>query len=505
MDDFHPLLRRQIKKNLDDLDSVPDTVRELLQKVNQSYENFENDRDMLERSLELTSDELVETNEKLRDALRKAERQAYHDPVTGLPNRNYFRDVLQETIEEWTEDKLLAVVFMDLDGFKELNDAYGHPFGDRVLEQLGIKLQDLTRDNEILARWGGDEFTLLMKDMEDRSEIRHRLETVRELFNQPLKLEETTCHLSVSMGISLYPEDGTHHSDLMSKADMAMYESKEINRTSYRFYTDGRMDKLKRNISIKNDLRAALENDEITVHYQPRIDAQTGDLRGLEALARWQHPEQGLILPGDFITVSESSGLIVPLEEQIIGEVGFHLEEWSDRSSILDHLSINFSPQHLQQDDLVSRVDQLLDEADIDPQMLEFEITETGLMKELEATTSVLEAFRDRGIGIAVDDFGTGYSSLEYLMTLPIDTVKIDRSFISKLPEDPYSQELVKIMNTLGEKLDLKVVAEGVENEEQHGFIKNYCDEIQGFLFARPKPPEEIPELVEEFRPVAVE
>lgn len=493
MDDPHSLLERQLRKSsCCEIDDMSDELEDFVERVNQSYHNFDHDHQLLERSLELSSDELVETNKELREALDDAEREAYYDSVTGLPNRKFFNERLDEVIKSQEDDRQSAIIFIDFDGFKELNDAYGHPFGDKILEKVSRKLSNVTRDNDLLARWGGDQFVVIIEGISREHDVIRRLVGFSDLFESPFEIENKICHIKISMGITIHPSDGDNPGDLLGKADMAMYTAKEESGNSYRFYEPGGVDELKEEISIKNDLRRALKADEIEVHYQPRVGTMKQNVLGYEALARWKHPAEGNIEPATFIPVAESSGLIVELEKVIFDQACSQLNQWGDRYDQNRELSINLSSQHLQTSGFISRIMGLLDEYDLNPELLELEITETELMRNIEATVDILDHLKDLGVRIAMDDFGTGYSSLEYLMSLPIDTLKIDHSFVNKVTDDEFSLELVKMIHTVASELDLNVVAEGVETEEQFETMKNFSDEIQGFLFARPKPPAEI-------------
>jgi len=430
-------------------------------------------------------------------ASEQIEHLAYHDALTGLPNRNLFVDHLRLAVALAGRDhRQVAVLFLDLDRFKMINDSLGHGAGDELLRTIADRLRSGLRQGDTVARLGGDEFTVLLPEMGDERDMVHVAEKLLDLIRLPLILQGREIVITGSIGISRFPHDGDVPEELLKRADVAMYQAKQGGRDGYQIYLPSMdADALER-LSLENDLRRALTHDELLLYYQPILDSQTGRIEGVEALLRWQHPERGLLGPGEFLSIAEQSGLSNPLDLWVLRTALGEIRTWHEDGAHV-RLTVNLSARAFQQPDLVERVHGLLVESGLPAQLLELEITETLAMQNAEVSLGVLRALKDLGIRIAIDDFGTGYSSLSYLRTFPIDTLKIDESFVRSLNIGDVQAEIPAAMIALAHSLDIRVVGEGVEEEVQWLILREQgCDEVQGFLFSRPLPSHECRDLV---------
>ncbi|SHE73515.1 EAL and GGDEF domain-containing protein [Desulforamulus putei] len=413
---------------------------------------------------------------------------AYHDSLTGLPNRLLFNDRLSVAIiQAGRNRKMLAVMFLDLDYFKLVNDTLGHDIGDRLLKGIANRLTRLLRKGDTIARIGGDEFAILLNDITRHEGASTVAQKIIDTLKEPWIIGSHEFHITTSIGIALYPNDGEDVETLMKNADAAMYHAKEAGRNNFQFYTPAMNAKTLKRLELENNLRRALERDEFVVYYQPQVEIQSGKIIGMEALVRWQHPHLGMIFPGEFIPVAEDTGLIVSIGERVLRSACAQNKSWQDAGFPPLRVSVNLSARQFQQQNLVKHVAQILRETGLDPRWLELEITESLAMKDVEFTGKNLFELRKMGITIAIDDFGTGYSSLSYLKRLPIDTIKIDRSFIRDITSDPDNASIVSTIIVLAHNLKMKVIAEGVETEEQLSFLRQQqCDGMQGYLFSGP-------------------
>jgi len=430
-------------------------------------------------------------------ASEQIEHLAYHDALTGLPNRNLFIDHLRLAVALAGRDqRQVAVLFLDLDRFKMINDSLGHGAGDELLRTIADRLRTGLRQGDTVARLGGDEFTVLLPEMGDERDMVHVAEKLLDLIRLPLVLQGREIVVTGSIGISRFPHDGDVPEELLKRADVAMYQAKQGGRDGYQIYLPSMdADALER-LSLENDLRRALTHDELLLYYQPILDSQTGRIEGVEALLRWQHPERGLLGPGEFLSIAEQSGLSNPLDLWVLRTALGEIRTWHEDGAHV-RLTVNLSARAFQQPDLVERVHGLLVESGLPAQLLELEITETLAMQNAEVSLGVLRALKDLGVRIAIDDFGTGYSSLSYLRTFPIDTLKIDESFVRSLNIGDVQAEIPAAMIALAHSLDIRVVGEGVEEEVQWLILREQgCDEVQGFLFSRPLPSAECRDLV---------
>jgi diguanylate cyclase (GGDEF)-like protein len=423
---------------------------------------------------------------------------AHHDDLTGLPNRLLFSyQLLQAIARAQRAGGSVAVLFLDLDRFKIINDTLGHDAGDHVLRQVAKHLRECVRSGDTLARVGGDEFTLIVQQFAEIQEIGAIAQKLLTAMTRPLRIGGKEYHLSGSIGVAVYPKDGTDSSSLLKNADIAMYRAKASGRNTYQFYSNEIDVHSVDRLSLENELRQAVARREIEVHYQPKIDVQTGRIAGAEALVRWRHPQRGMLQPGDFIFVAEEAGLISSIGCCVLETVCADIAQWRDARLPPTRVAINLSAQQFADSRLLDNLNRVLRETGCDPQLLEFEITESVVMTDPEKALHLLEQIKNYGITLAIDDFGTGHSSLAYLKRFPVDSVKIDYTFVRDIAADPDDLAITKAIIALGHSLDLKVVAEGVESMAQLEILRRYhCDEWQGFLFSRAVPSTEFQRLL---------
>ena len=418
--------------------------------------------------------------------LPRPTRSAAVDALTGLPTRLFFEARLSAAAKKCDAKRgRLAVFFIDLDGFKPVNDTYGHSCGDRVLEQVGARLKAISRGADVAARVGGDEFLLLMSGIAGPDAVTPVATRLIEALSRPYKVEEREVGISCSVGIALYP-DGCSHGKLIARADVAMYAAKRAGGSRHCFYAPSMDSDAQQNFDMVRDLRAAMANNELELYYQPKIDAKTGKVTAAEALLRWQHPKRGMVMPGQFIPLAERSGLIGPLGNWVIEAACKQGRAWRDKGLRM-RVAINLSAYQMRQDDIAERITEALARYRIHPSLLTCEITESAAMEDTKATQETMRRLGELGVHLSIDDFGTGYSSLSYLRQLPAEELKIDRSFVMDIEHSTDARAVVDAVVKLAHALGLKVVAEGVENTRQHEILGELgCDELQGFLFAKP-------------------
>ncbi|MES2370522.1 MAG: EAL domain-containing protein [Pseudomonadota bacterium] len=426
------------------------------------------------------------------------EHQASHDSLTGLPNRSLLRDRIEQAIVKAQRDNhLVAVVFVDLDHFKLINDSLGHHVGDRLLLEVADRLIACVRSHDSVARQGGDEFVLVLTELHEENEILAIVSRLLEIISRPWMDEGQEYGLSCSVGISCYPQDGGDPDALLRCADAAMYKAKESGRSTYHFYTPELNLAISERLELENSLRHALEREEFRVYYQPRIDVASGRIIGAEALIRWDCPGKGIIPPDSFISIAEETGLIIPIGRWILEEACRQNSAWQRAGLPPINVSVNLSPIQFRHTGLVQSVDSALAQAGLDPAFLELELTESFVMHDAERINVAMKALKTLGVDIAVDDFGTGYSSLSYLKRFPVDRLKVDKSFVRDIDSDPDDAAIVRAIITLGHALGLKVVAEGVETLAHLEFLRQHgCDELQGYYFSRPIPALEMEALL---------
>ena len=413
-------------------------------------------------------------------------RAAAVDGLTGLPTRLYFEERLAAAAKKCDAKRArLAVFFVDLDGFKPVNDSYGHSCGDRVLEQVGARLKAISRGADVAARVGGDEFLLLMSGITGPEAVTQVATRLIEALSKPYKVEDREVGISCSVGIALYP-DGCSQGKLIARADVAMYAAKRAGGSRHCFYAPSMDSDAQQNFDMVRDLRAAMANNELELYYQPKIDAKTGKVTAAEALLRWQHPKHGMVMPGQFIPLAERSGLIGPLGNWVIEAACKQGRAWRDKGLRM-RVAINLSAYQMRQDDIAERITEALARYRIHPSLLTCEITESAAMEDTRATQETMRRLGELGAHLSIDDFGTGYSSLSYLRQLPAEELKIDRSFVMDVEHSADARAVVDAVVKLAHALGLKVVAEGVENTRQQQILVELgCDELQGFLFAKP-------------------
>jgi diguanylate cyclase (GGDEF)-like protein len=434
--------------------------------------------------LERTSRELQESREHFRHA-------AFHDALTGLPNRSLFTDHLRVALERarQNDEYLFCVLFLDLDRFKNINDSLGHPCGDELLILVARRLEACIRQTDMVARFGGDEFAILLDGMHDSSVAMSVAEKVQQTISAPFKLHNHEAVTTASIGVALSTNNYAEAEDVIRDADTAMYRAKEHGKARYEIFDTAMHTRAVTLLRLESDFRRALENEELCVYYQPIVSIGTGELHGFEALVRWQHPERGLVLPNDFIPLAEETGLIVPLGLSVLREACHQLREWQEHSVLNRYLimSVNLSGKQLMQPDLTEKIEEVLRESHLDPWHLKLEITETVVMENPELAAVTLAKLRSLGVRLSIDDFGTGYSSLSYLNRFPVDTLKIDRSFVTTMSEADENVQIVKTIVTLAGNLGMEVIAEGVETESQLNLLRVLkCQYAQGFLFSEP-------------------
>jgi diguanylate cyclase (GGDEF)-like protein len=427
---------------------------------------------------------------------------AYYDTLTELANRNLFHEHLRLAMARTGGTGLgVAVFVLDLDRFKGINDSLGHRRGDEMLRLVGDRLRGSLRPGDTIARLGGDEFAVLLPAVAGERDMVRLGEKVLDSLRRPFNLDGHEIVSTASLGISRYPEDGADTEELLKKADVAMYQAKSLGRDGLQLYAAAMDAHALERLSLENDLRRALTGDELQLFYQPVLDAETGRIEGVEALLRWQHPVHGLLVPADFLWIAEMSGLSNPLDLWVLGTACRQVQSWHEGGLPHLRLAVNLSARPFQRPDLIERVKDVLWETGLSSSCLELEITETLAMQNAEESLGVLSGLKELGVRIAIDDFGTGYSSLSYLRNFPIDTLKIDASFIRSLTDDSGSLEIASAVIALAHSLDIRVVAEGVETEAQWRLLRDQgCDEVQGFFFSLPLPPESCGRLVLERR-----
>lgn len=412
--------------------------------------------------------------------------QAVYDQLTGLPNRLLFNErLLAALTKPRNSQTMLAVMFLDLDRFKKINDTLGHAAGDRLLESFAARISDSLRSTDTVARWGGDEFTVLLPDINSLEDAVKMAQRIQENLKPVFKLEEQSLHVTSSIGIALYPEDGEDAETLVKNADAALYRAKERGRNNYQFYTSTINPQGSQLLTLENRLHDALQKGEFEVYYQPKVNITTWKIQGMEALLRWHHPELGLVSPGTFIPIAEDNGLIVAIGEWVLETACTQTKAWQDAFQPDLRIAVNFSARQFQQFNLLEMVAKCLDKTGLEPKYLELEITETTAMQDVDYTTKVLKNLQNMGVQIALDDFGTGYCSLNYLKKFPLNILKIDKSFVSEMTTDPCERAIANAVATLGRDLNLSVVAEGVETQEQLECLRSlHCQEIQGHYFS---------------------
>lgn len=437
------------------------------------------------------------TEQKLSE--EKIHHMAYYDSLTGLPNRTLFMDrFLMAVANAQRKNRMVAIYFFDLDNFKTVNDTLGHSFGDELLSMVGGHLKLHMRKCDTIARLGGDEFIMMQSNIKDIGEVTHLAARILQMFQQPWLLDGHEFYVTASIGISVYPGDGSDLNTLMKNADAAMYRAKEMGKNNFQLFTSELNSRIIERLAVESSLRKAVEMNEMELVYQPQVDLATGKVTSVEALLRWNHPDLGAIMPENFIPLAEESGLIIPIGEWVFRTACRQFVTWRENGAGDLRLSVNLSARQFQQRNLLAVLTEIMEETGMKPEWLGLEITESTAMKDIDYTISLLESFREMGIGVSLDDFGTGFSSLNHLKRLPITNLKIDKSFVHGLTPDSKEAMITEALISLAHSMKLIVTAEGVETEKQLEFLKEHkCDVVQGFLLSTPKSVSELDLLSE--------
>jgi diguanylate cyclase (GGDEF)-like protein/PAS domain S-box-containing protein len=442
-----------------------------------------------------------------REAQKKIRQMAYYDELTKLPNRTLLKERLNNSLIAAEKDNgLLGVMFFDLDNFKKVNDTLGHAVGDSLIGKVAARLTDIVEQGDTISRMGGDEFILLMPEIKSEEEAANKAKNIIESFKDSFIIEGNELFITPSIGISIYPRDGQDSETLIKNADMAMYKAKEFGKNNYQFYSDTMNEMAVEKLKLENDLRKAIDNNEFFLVYQPRVNLPTGMMIGCEALIRWRHPELGIIPPVKFISIAEESGLIVPLGKWVLQTACRQNKSWQDSGYNKIVISVNISVKQLYQENILDMVQGILDDTGLEPKYLEFEITENVMMHNTEKMLKIMQRIKALGISISIDDFGTGFSSLSYLKQFSADIIKIDRAFIKDVNSNPNDAAITSAIINMAHSLNLRVIAEGVENHEQLGFLKSKnCNEVQGYLCGKPIMKDEFRELLSENKNLVME
>ena len=417
----------------------------------------------------------------------------YYDALTSLPNRTLFRDRFQQCmVRTRRSNDHTAFIHLDLDRFIKVNDTLGHTVGDQLLQQVGQRLSKNIRPMDFVARLGGDDFAIAVPALMTRAEVESFLEKIADVFAEPFCIAKREIFLVPSMGVVMYPDDANSYDELARYAETALQYAKRLGE-GYQFYHGSMNTNADERLNMESALRRALERDEFHLHYQPQVDASTGEIIGVEALLRWERGDEGMVMPGRFIPLLEDTGLIIPVGEWVLRRACRDLQMWLAEGYGRVPVAVNLSPRQFRSRDLVHMIDKVLRESGTDPRLLELEITESSVMDDPEFAMQTLQACHERGIRIAIDDFGTGYSSLSYLKRFPLDVLKIDRSFVADVPENDDDAAIIDTIIAMAHRLNLRVIAEGVETAAQRDFLREHgCDWVQGYYFGRPMPLEDL-------------
>lgn len=510
---MHSLLLRQIRRFFGEVQELPSKTLPLIEAIDAYYYQADNDREMIERSLDIASQEMLEQNRVLTselEARRAAESRVVtlsnFDALTGLANRSLFADRLNQAIvNALQQTHKVVVVVLGLDYFKLVNESLGYSTGNELLKIISDRLRGCVRGSDTVARLGGDEFALIFteslsglgdghsphhpRNTNDETEpgTAELLQRIMKAVSASLMLADRELHVTCSMGVSLYPRDGTDSEALLKAASAALNNAKRIGSNNFQFFTVDLSAKIQARLALQGQLRLAVERKEFVLHYQPQVDLCSGHIVGVEALIRWNHPELGLVPPGQFIGLAEETGLIVPIGAWVIRTACAQSKAWERQGLGSFRMAVNVSVRQFAQPDLVEYIAAVLAETGLEPQSLEIELTESLLMQDIERSIDILQRLKAIGLQMSIDDFGTGYSSLAYLKRFPIDLLKIDQAFVRDIETSLDDTAIVKAIISMAHSLGLRVIAEGVETEAQCNFLRlNMCDEIQGYFFSRP-------------------
>ena len=442
--------------------------------------------------------QFLEIQKELNERSLELDHLAHHDNLTKLPNRLLLSDRLDQTLKfAHRHNKKIAILFIDLDNFKKVNDSLGHSVGDVILQESAQRLNNCIRETDTVARLGGDEFTIIINDIKDNDIVTEIATKIIKALQEKFQIQGHDLYVTTSIGISIYPDDATSSEELLRNADAAMYKAKDGGRNTYRYYTEDMTQKAFEHILMESSLRYALEQNQLTVYYQPQVSAKNNQIIGMEALVRWQHPELGIVSPAQFIPLAENTGLIIQLGEQVFDISTKQMAVWMKDYQLTGRMAINLSGKQFQQAQLLEVLSEKLRNNNCKPEWIELEITENHVMDDPVKAIDTLQKLQDMGIEIAIDDFGTGYSSLSYLKRLPINKLKIDQSFVQDILDDEDDRIIIKSTISLAKNMNLNVIAEGVELKEQKDFLLDHgCDLIQGYYYSRPVPGKEMTDLL---------
>ena len=472
------------------------------QKLNASSIELEATQEELiatEQELAQRCDELQQSQAILKLSEEKYRVMAYYDTLTGLPNRICSERYLNDQLESSKVSKSkIGILTLDLDNFKNVNDTIGHTFGNRLLIAVAKLLRQLDVEKDgMFARIGGDAFMFIIPYVKDESVLKNLAENIIDILKAPIIIAEHEINITSSIGITMYPKDGEDSVTLLKNVDTAMYSAKEVGKNNYQFFVKEMNIRMLEKSKLEKDLRKAIKNNEFVVYYQPQINISTGDVVGMEALVRWKNPTLGLVPPMEFIPIAEETGLIIPIGEFVLRTACRKNKEWQDKGYAPKRVAVNLSGKQFQQKNLMEVIEDVLKETNLEPQWLELEITESIAMLDIDYTIIILHKLIDRGIHISLDDFGTGFSSLNYLKILPINILKIDKTFVDDIDKSPKEAAIARAIISMAHSMAMVIVAEGVEHIAQLEFLKDQgCDKAQGFLFSKPVTEEDFEEIL---------
>lgn len=453
------------------------------------------------KKVKSTQEELAQKYEELKRSEERNKKLAYVDYLTDLPNRVSFTEKLDQIMATLRKDEVVAIMYIDLDNFKNINDVLGHSYGDELLLDVTDRMKQVLDDNDYFARFGGDEFIVLSQNLESTEVYEEKIRKIEKVFTYPFVLSMREFFVTTSIGVAFAPRDGKSTQMLIKNVDAAMYSAKAMGKNTYCYYDENINESLLNKIELQSELRNALSNNEFVVFYQAQIDLQKDKIVGFEALVRWMHPEKGIIGPNGFVQVAEETGLIVPIGRYVLFEACRQLKRWEEEGHDDISIAVNLSARQFKDVDIVAMVHEAIDESEIDPRKLDLEITESIAIENIEYTIEIIQQLKEIGVRFSLDDFGTGYSSMNYLKHLPVNNLKIDKSFLDRVIEDTSDQQIVSTIITLAQTLDLVVIAEGVESCEQAVFLKKAnCNQAQGYLYSKPIPEKEAGNLLRQFK-----
>jgi polar amino acid transport system substrate-binding protein len=466
----------------------------------QEIVNLQKKYDDLESSYveTLTANNQLNTKyEELKRSQEKVKKLAYTDYLTELPNRVSFNEMLDSVMLTLRNEEVIALMDVDIDNFKNINDTLGHSYGDELLIDVTHRLKQAIDENDYLARIGGDEFIILTQNIEDTGDYENKVKKIQKVFSYPFVLAMKEYFITVSIGITMAPQDGKTTQVLIKNVDSAMYAAKDNGKNTFAYFDNSINEKFMKKIQTQSELRKALENQEFMVYYQPQVDLSTDKIVGFEALVRWNHPVKGIVPPMEFIPLAEETGLIVPIGNWVLKEACLQLKKWEAAGYNNLVMAVNISVRQFKDKELLNTIKEVISDTKINPKYLELEITESIALEDIEYSVATISKLKDIGVAFSLDDFGTGYSSMNYLKLLPVNNLKIDKSFLDTVLDNYSDQSIVKTIISLAQTLDLIVIAEGVEKSEQEQFLKNAkCDKAQGYLYSKPLPKESAEQLL---------